>query len=253
MKHRIISAIAAIAIALPLSAASGFCSFFSDLQYEVNAGTNIGGASPIPLPREIREIKSYSPNLNLQLGVTVTKWLSPDRRWGVALGARMETKGMKTRARVKNYGMEIIDHGNSTSGNWTGFVQTKYHTQQLVIPITGVWQANKRLKVNFGPYLSYAFDNDFSGYVYEGYLRVGNPSGTKQNFSGDSRATYDFSDDLRNFQWGFQGGVSWAAYSHLNVNANLTWGCNDIFKSSFKTITFNMYPIYLNVGFGYVF
>ncbi|MGP1545355.1 MAG: porin family protein, partial [Prevotella intermedia] len=28
---------------------------------------------------------------------------------------------------------------------------------------------------------------------------------------------------------------------------------NDIFESNFKTITFNMYPIYLNLGFGYKF
>ena len=165
----------------------------------------------------------------------------------------MGTKGMKTKATVKNYGMEILDEGNILSGRWTGKVQTKYHTQQLVVPITGVWQANNRLKVNFGPYLSYAFDNDFSGYVYEGYLREGDPTGDKYVFEGDSKATYDFSENVRKFQWGVQAGVSWAAYRHLAVNANLTWGCNNIFVSPFKTVSFNMYPIYLNVGFGYVF
>ena len=40
---------------------------------------------------------------------------------------------------------------------------------------------------------------------------------------------------------------------HLNVNADLTWGLNDIFQKDFQTITFAMYPIYLNVGFGYAF
>ena len=39
----------------------------------------------------------------------------------------------------------------------------------------------------------------------------------------------------------------------LEFGDNLTWGCNGIFKSSFKTITFTMYPIYLNLGFGYAF
>lgn len=28
---------------------------------------------------------------------------------------------------------------------------------------------------------------------------------------------------------------------------------NDIFKNDFNTITFAMYPIYLNIGFGYAF
>ncbi len=228
-------------------------SFWSELEYEVNAGTNIGGASPLPLPAEIRGIESFSPNLNLQLGATVTKWIDKERKWGVALGLRFETKGMDTRARVKNYGMEIWQDGEMLNGRWTGKVKTKYATQQLVLPITGVWQANRRLKVNFGPYLAYAFKNDFDGYVYEGYLRVTDPTGDKVSFKGDSRATYDFSEDLRRFQWGLQGGVSWAAYKHLMVNANLAWGCNDVFKKSFKTISFAMYPIYLNLGFGYRF
>ena len=35
--------------------------------------------------------------------------------------------------------------------------------------------------------------------------------------------------------------------------ADLTWGLNDIFKKDFDTISFAMYPIYLNVGFGYAF
>ena len=71
--------------------------------------------------------------------------------------------------------------------------------------------------------------------------------------SGESVATYDFSDDLRRFQWGIQFGGEWKAFKHLNVYADLTWGLNDIFKKNFDTISFAMYPIYLNVGFGYSF
>lgn len=231
----------------------GPLSFLSHLEYEVNAGINIGGASPIPLPAEIRHIDSYSPNLNLQVGGKATKWFGPERIWGLAVGLRLGTKGMETGATVKNYGMEIYQDGKKLSGRWTGKVHTRYHSQQLVVPVTAVWRANGRLKVSAGPYVAFAFSNDFDGYVHEGYLREGAPTGPKVVFEGDSRATYDFGSDLRHFQWGFQGGVSWSAYRHLLVNANLSWGCNDIFKSSFKTVTFNMYPIYLNVGFGYVF
>ena len=100
---------------------------------------------------------------------------------------------------------------------------------------------------------AFAFKNNFDGHVFDGYLRVEDPTGDKVEFNGDSRASYDFADELRAFQWGLQGGVSWSAYKHLVVNANLAWGCNNIFESSFKTISFNMYPIYLNFGFGYVF
>lgn len=206
-------------------------------EYEVNAGTNIGGASPLPLPAEIRHIDSFNPNLDLQIGATITKWFGPTKKWGASLGLRFETKGMDTKAQVKDYGMEIWQDGEMLDGRWTGTVKTKYATQQLVVPITGVWRANKRLKVNAGPYLSYAFKNSFDGYVYDGYLRVGDPTGEKIEFNGDSRATYDFGSNLRKFQWGMQAGISWAAYEHLMVNANLAWGCNGIFEKSFKTIS----------------
>ena len=228
-------------------------SMLHGVEYEVYAGANIGGASPLPLPAEIREINSYNPQLNFHIGANVTKWLDVQKKWGVAVGLRLETKGMETKATVKNYGMAIIQDGATVSGRWTGKVQTRYQTQQLVVPITAVFKAHRRLKVHAGPYLAFAFSNDFDGYVYEGYLRDGDPTGTKWSFEGDARASYDFGDDLRHFQWGMQGGVTWTAYKHLLVNANLAWGCNDIFKSSFKTVTFNLYPIYLNFGFGYLF
>lgn len=226
---------------------------FQGIEYEVNAGTSIGGASPLPLPAEIRHIDSYSPDLDLQIGANATKWFGPEKKWGVTIGVRLETKGMKTKATVKNYGMTILDNGKELSGRWTGKVQTKYHSQQLAIPITAAYRINKRLKANIGPYLAFAFSNDFDGYVYEGYLREGDPTGDKYVFEGDARASYDFGNELRHFQWGMRGGISWTAYRHLVVNANITWGCNNIFKSSFKTVSFSLYPIYLNVGFGYVF
>ena len=57
----------------------------------------------------------------------------------------------------------------------------------------------------------------------------------------------------RKFQWGVQAGVDWKAFKHLKVHADLNWGLNDIFNKDFKTVTFDMYAIYLNVGFGYAF
>lgn len=223
------------------------------LEYEVNAGINIGGASPLPLSAEIREINSYKPHLNLQIGTSITKWLDKNHKWAVMSGFRLESKGMEANATVKNYGMEIIQDGKKLSGKWTGHVQTKYSTQQLTVPVVAVYQINERWKVNLGPYVAYAFTNSFDGYVYDGYLREGDPTGNKVSFEDESKATYDFGDNLRRFQWGVQCGGSWRAFNRLSVNANLTWGVNDIFEGSFKTVSFNMYPIYFNVGFGYLF
>ena len=104
-----------------------------------------------------------------------------------------------------------------------------------------------------GPYISYLIEGTFSGNVYEGHLRTPDATGNKIEFTGDSQASYDFSNDLHKFQWGVQFGGEWKAYKHLTVHADLTWGLNDIFKKDFETISFAMYPIYLNIGFGYAF
>ena len=78
----------------------------------------------------------------------------------------------------------------------------------------------------------------------------GDPTGEKAEVS---RASYDFSDDLRRFQWGVQVGAEWQAYKHLSVYADLTWGINSIFPKDFESISFAMYPVYLNAGFSYLF
>ena len=110
-----------------------------------------------------------------------------------------------------------------------------------------------RWNIKLGPYVSYVMSHDFSGEVYEGYLREGNPTGDKIVFTDGAVAKYDFEDDLRNFQWGVQAGADWRAFKHLKVFADVTCGLNDIFKKDFQTITFSMYPIYLNFGFAYAF
>ncbi len=224
------------------------------LDYEFRAGVNIGGTSPLPLPKEIRSIDSYKPGLALSIEGNATKWLDTERKWGITLGLRLDTKEMNTKATVKNYGMEIFnDAGGSTSGLWTGGVKTEVKMSQLSIPVLARYRINQRWQVAAGPYFSYLISGNFSGSVYDGHLRTPDATGYTVNFEGDSSATYDFSDNLRNFQWGVQVGGLWKAYKHLNVHADLQWGLNDIFHKNFDTITFSMYSIYLNFGFGYAF
>ena len=195
-------------------------SYLIGLEYEVKAGFSIGGTSPLPLPKEIRSIDSYNPTLQIAIEGNVTKWLNPARTWGIMLALRLETKGMKTDARVKNYSMEIIGSGGEKlKGNWTGGVQTKVENSYFSIPVVALYQLNNRVSFSAGPFVSFATNRNFSGYVYDGYLREINPTGTKVEFSGDNRASYDFSDNLRKFQWGAQIGTEWKAFKHLIVYA----------------------------------
>ena len=223
-------------------------------EFEIRAGFNIGGTSPLPLPEEIRSIDAYEPPLSLMIEGNIIRWIGKTKQWGIISGIRVEPKGMTAKATVKNYGMEIIgDDGNSLAGQWTGGVKTKVRNEYITIPLLIGRKIGSRWKVKAGFFFSYLVDGEFSGTVYDGYIREGDPTGKKVVFSDGAIATYDFSDDLRKFSWGVQAGGDWRAYKHLSIFADLTWGLNDIFKSDFETISFAMYPIYLNIGFGYAF
>lgn len=224
------------------------------LEYQVKAGLSIGGTAPLPMPVEIRAIDGFNPTILFSIEGNATKWLKCNDKWGARLGLRLENKGMITHSQVRNYGMEIHgDAGELIAGRWTGDVKTRVRNAYLTVPISAVYRIHKRFNVTLGPYVSYMIEGDFSGDVSNGYLREGDPTGNKVIFEDDKSATYNFSKNLRRFQWGAQLGGEWRALNHLNVYADLTWGFNDIFKSNFHTITFPLYPIYLNLGFAYVF
>lgn len=230
-------------------------SYLRGWEYSLKAGFSIGGTSPIPLPAEIRHIDSYKPGgVAFSIEGNSTRWFDEKKKWGFTIGLRLESKTMKTEATVKNYNMKIINtNGGELTGLWTGGVYTKVDNSYLTVPLLANYRISNRWKLVLGPYLSYMIDGDFSGHVYEGHLRTPDATGSRVDFSGESIATYDFSNDLRKFQWGLQFGGEWRAFKHLNVYADLTWGLNDIFQKDFDTITFSMYPIYLNVEFGYSF
>lgn len=223
-------------------------------EYEVRAGVNIGGASPIPMPAEIRKIESYNPKFNGVVEGVVTYWLNNNHsKFGFSSGIRIEEKGMTTEATVKNYSTQIHYDGTRIAGFYTGRVNTRYNSTLLTVPLVANYRFNGTWKLRAGLFFAYRMDGEFSGSVSDGYLRENTPLGQKIVFEKDASAGYDFSKELRAFQWGAQLGGSWRAFKHFTVNADLTYNINGIFKSSFQTISFPLYPIYLNVGFGYRF
>lgn len=223
------------------------------VEIEIRGGYNIGGTTPIPLPAEIRSINSYSPTAGFSIECNVSKWFGDKKQWAVITGIKLENKNMETDATVKNYGMEILNEGALVAGRWTGGVRTSVRNSFMTFPILGAYKVHPRTSLKFGVFLSYLMEGKFNGYVYDGYIRNGDPTGEKTSFADGATATYDFSDRLRKFQWGLQIGADWKAFKHLKVYGDLSWGLNDAFPDDFQTITFSMYPIYLNVGVGYLF
>lgn len=221
-------------------------------EFSVRAGFNVGGTSPLPLPAEIRSIHSYSPTACYLIGGDARRKINDT--WGIMTGVHIETKGMETTARVKNYHIRMVaaDKGEM-EGYFTGIVETTVRNTYFTFPLYATYQLSPRWLLKGGPYFSYSTSREFSGEVYDGYLRDETPIGQKVEITKESPATYDFSDDVSHFQWGAQMGAEWEASSHFRLSGTLSWAFSPLFKSKFDVITFDLYAIYANFGFAYVF
>lgn len=223
----------------------------SGLDYTVRLGYNIGGTAPIGMPSTIRSMNDFKVRANILLGFDVQRDLSP--RWGILTGLHYETKNMKVDATVKNYHMAMVQEGDRLEGYFTGNVVTQVDEQMLTLPVMATWKATPNVMLKFGPYLSYLTSRAFKGEAYGGYLRENSPTGAKMNIGteGGEAATYDFSDDLRHWQFGLDLGVDWTFCRRWGAYADISWGLTGIHKSDFKTIEQTLYPIYGSLGIIY--
>jgi len=246
-KRKIISVILMAAIWLP-SMASGI---MEDLVYNLRFGYGIGGSAPVGMPATIRSLDSYGLTPNFTLGLDIYKNLKGP--WGLTLGLHIENKGMDIDATVKNYHIEIMRGGQSLEGYFTGRNATEVEQWMLTVPLQATYSFGENLRLKLGPYASYVRSRKFTGYAYDGYLRVGEPTGTKVELGSEegNRGTYDFSDSMRHVQVGVMLGADWFFYKQWGAFVDLSWGLNGIFHSSFDTIEQTLYPIYGTIGISY--
>lgn len=225
----------------------------AETRHDIRAGLNIGGVSPVPLPVEIREIGGFNPLLLPTVEFGATTFFN-DARWGFRAAVRLEQKGMRTSALVKNYSMQMEgDDGNSLSGRWTGHVDTHTRNTVLTFPLTASLRASDRFDIHFGPFISILLNGQFDGQVYDGYLREGSPIGEKIIFENGATASYDFADKYRLINYGLTLSTDCSLTENWLLSLGLDWGLNHVFKDSFQTITFKMYPIYGHLAVGYRF
>ena len=248
MKKRIITA-----AMLALSFAQGMqaIDIFGDLRYQVRLGYNIGGTAPVGMPATIRSLDSYKPKMNLLIGLDAYKPLPG--KWGIIAGFHYENKGMETDARVKNYHMEMRSGGERLEGLFTGQVVTKVEEWMVTLPLQATYDVSRNVRLKAGTYFSYIMSRDFSGYAYDGYLREGDPTGQKVELGHNEgeRGEYDFTDDMRRWQFGIDVGADWYFSKRCGAYADLTWGLSALFNKDFKTIEQKLYPIYGSIGLTY--
>lgn len=220
----------------------------------VRAGYTLGGTTPLPLPKEVRSINTFAPKGGGTIGADVYKMFG--KRWGASMGLHFFYEGFHTSADVKNYKMSLTMDGNTMSGYFTGTDVTNTDMWGMTVPMTATFRMSPRWNLSFGPYFSTYFKKDFSGDVYDnkdgvGYLRVDDPTGEKVNIDRNNPATYDFSDNMLQWNVGLEFCFDWKACRHMNVFAKLDWGMSNIWESDFDAVSFRMYPIYATIGLAY--
>lgn len=218
---------------------------------KARVGYQIGGTAPIGIPATIRSIGKYRLTPSLMTGVSAN--LPIQSNWGLQIGLLFENKAMDAEATTKSYHMEVKKGESMLEGVYTGHIRQKVTEWMFTLPVQATYALGEKVTLKAGPYLSVLVSKDFSGYVYDGYLRQGNPTGPKVSMgtNEDERATYDFSDDMRNLQVGVGVGADWQVSRCIGLSADLNWGLNGIFKSDFNTVEQTLYPIYGTIGVFY--
>lgn len=224
---------------------------FGDLRYMVRLGYSLGGTAPVGMPATIRSLDKFTPTNNTLLGLDAYKPLTD--KWGLQAGFHYQNKGMKTDAKVKGYSMEMRRGDETLSGLFTGNVVTEVNEWMVTLPLQAAYNVSPKLRLKFGPYFSYVLSNNFSGYAYDGYLRVGDPTGDKVELghAEGERGDYDFTEDLRHWQFGLDLGADWFFSNRFGAYAGLSWGLTNIFRKDFHVIEQSLYPIYGSIGLTY--
>lgn len=247
MKKTLITIITAAMTTMTATAAD----ILDNLDYNLRFGYGIGGTAPVGMPATIRSLDSYALTPNFTLGLDIYKNLKGP--WGLTLGLHIENKGMDIDATVKNYHMEIVRGGQTLEGYFTGHNATEVEQWMLTVPLQASYDISDKVRLKAGPYVSYVRSRKFTGYASDGYLRVGDPTGTKVELGSEegNRGTYDFSESMRHMQVGVQLGADWFFHKQWGAFADLSWGLSGIFHSGFNTIEQTMYPIYGTIGITY--
>lgn len=219
-----------------------------DISFQL--GFNIGATAPMPVPAEVREINKYNPKFNPQIGINAIYSLS--EHWGVGAGLNIDWKGMRVTDHVKYmYTSVVLTEGSERlTGYFVGKNMTNVDMTYLTMPVYGTYKFNDKWRVKLGIYAAKTLSSKFNGYVNDGYIRIDSPVGQKQDITGDG-ATFDFSDDSRDYDFGLFGGGEFRLNNRIGFYGNVSWGLVPYFYSGSNPIRFTFYNMYGTLGITY--
>lgn len=216
-------------------------------EFKINAGYNIGGTSPLPIPEEIRKIESFSPPvLAPHVALECTRWFR--EKWGVSAQITLDYKGFTVKDRVKSLHTEIEMGDEKYIGHFTGSNKTEIKNTYITLPVMVSYRMSERWTAQLGCYAGYLYNAGFKGTASDGYIRRGSPIGEKTIVDN---ARFDFSDDQKKLDFGILAAGEWRFSRAFALRGQLAWGLVPVFPSGFTGVSFNMYNIYGTVGVSY--
>lgn len=225
------------------------------LDWYLNIGLNIGGSMPVPLPAEVRKIDSYNPKINPHVGISTIYNLN--KKWGIGTELSVGIKGMRVKDEVKSMRTKVLVSEKDSpdqrmvEGYFTGKNTTNVNLQYLSLTLSSIYSINDKWEVKLGLYATSFLKTKFNGNVSDGYLRDKEPNGPKIVIESDNPATFDFSDNMRDFDAGVVIGGKYKINERIGAIVNLNWGLTDIFYRDQNPINFKMQNIYATFGVAY--
>lgn len=228
------------------------------LEWFLNLGLSLGGTSPLPLPEQVRKISHYNPKVNPYLGVAMIYNLDIQRKWAIGTEIALETKGMRVKDEVKYMSTRVTVSGKDNpneqivTGDFVGKNTTNVNLQYLTLSIYGLYNIDTKWSLKAGGYLANTLKSTFNGNVSDGYL-LDKDSGERFIIGEDDIASFDFSDDIRDFDIGLLVGGKFNLNQRIGIIGTVTWGLTDIFYSGSNPISFKLQNIYGTLGVSYRF
>ena len=238
------------------------CSFVLTIQaqpkeqsfsHKIIVGYNIGATLPVPLPRELRSVSGYWPQFTPQLGYSVSYCFAS--QWSVESGIRLDIKGMGVRDKVKYMYTDVYMDNNNIRGYFTGRNETEVKITYVTVPLKTAYHLNEKWALKAGGYASYRSSSEFSGTVWDGFLRKTDDrdliNGELIEIDEKGIATFDFGKEMRNFDFGISAGFDYAFNKKFTLYTEATYSLTPIFPKNFTGIDMKMRNVYLTVGMAY--
>ncbi len=210
---------------------------------------NLGATSPVPLPATVRKINSWNPGLNLSVGYEGLYRLR--KKWRFGFGLKLDFKGMTVNNQVLYMRTQITVQSGSSSGSFEGYFsgrnETKVKNTYFTMPVYIAYKPAKTWRLKLGAYVGFLFHSQFTGRVYDGYIRNGSPIGEKISVN---EAAFDLSRKQKRWDYGILAGTQHSINSSISVIANINWGLSPVLEAG-DGVDFNVYNIFLNLGLAY--